>query len=237
MIEFLSASQNLPFVVALVVMGVIALLEGVGLVMGMGLSSVLDSILPDIDLDLDVDADVDVDVDVDVDGGGLHGHELAGGVLTNLLGWLRVGRVPILVLATIFLGAFGSIGLTIQSILDATLGMLPGLLVVVPTFILSLPLVRIGGGIYAAIIPDDETSAVPKASFVGSVAVISTSSTARRGFPAQAKLKDAFGETHYIMVEPAEDAHVFEGGSEVLLTEQRGSLFAGIPAPDLEESE
>ena len=51
MFEFLTASANLPFTVALTVMLFIAFLEGVGTVLGFAFSSLLDSLLPDIDID------------------------------------------------------------------------------------------------------------------------------------------------------------------------------------------
>ncbi|MCG8592556.1 MAG: YqiJ family protein, partial [Proteobacteria bacterium] len=92
MLEFLAAPQNLPFTVALCVMLGIAILEGVGTLLGAGLSSLLDSLVGEIDFDVDADADVDADV---------HGPgHVGGGLFTGLLGWLRFGRVPVMAVET-----------------------------------------------------------------------------------------------------------------------------------------
>ena len=79
----------------------------------------------------------------------------------------------------------------------------------------------------ARIIPKDETEAVSEKSFVGCVATI-TIGTASKGKPAQAKLRDRLGNTHYVMVEPDIDGQFFETGSEVLIVMQTGSVFTAI---------
>ncbi|MCB0346344.1 MAG: YqiJ family protein [Bdellovibrionales bacterium] len=220
MIEFLLAGQNLPFSVALGVMVAIGLLEGVAAMVGLGVSGVLDSMLPDLDLpdaDLDLDLDADADFDLHVDGG-----------LTKLLGWLHVGRVPVLVLFIIFLTSFGLCGLALQWFAETSFGvMLPSLVACVPAFFAALPCVRVTGGLIAKIIPKDETSAVSEDSFVGRVAIL-TLGTARRSEPAQAKLKDQHGQTHYVMVEPDETEEEFEAGTHVLLVKRNGSVFQAI---------
>ena len=91
MIELLTAPESLPFAVALVVMLAISMLEGVGTVLGLSLSAVLDSMLPDFDLGVDVEAP---QLDAQPSG------------FTAVLGWLRFGHVPALVLLIVFLTAF-----------------------------------------------------------------------------------------------------------------------------------
>ena len=66
------APGNLPFAVALIVMGGLTALEVLGTLLGMGLSQLIDSALPDFDLGLDADADVGVDLGADA-GVDLHG--------------------------------------------------------------------------------------------------------------------------------------------------------------------
>jgi hypothetical protein len=168
------------------------------------------------------DIDIDVDVDLDADGA------VSGNSLTRLLGWLRIGQVPVLILLIILLTSFGLIGLGIQSVAHGAVGfMLPGWIASVPALIVSLPVVRVLGGGLAKVMPKEETDAVSEASFIGRVAVI-TLGSARSGSPAEARLKDEHGQVHYIMVEPDSDKEAFEQGSTVLLVKQESAVFKAI---------
>jgi len=210
MIELLMAGPNLPFAVALCVMLVIAVIEGVAMLLGAGLSDVLDSMLPEIDLDVDFDADV------------------SPSTFSRLLGWLRIGRVPALMLLVVLLTAFGLIGLLLQSFANGLLGTyMPAMVAVIPAFFLSLPVVRVAGGALGAIMPTDETDAVYSDTFIGRTATIILGE-ATLGSSAEAKLTDEHGHTHYVMVEPDIAGTSFPQGSRVLLTEQSGAVFKAI---------
>lgn len=206
---FLTAWQTLPFTVALGVMTLIALAEAIGFFFGSGISSALEGLFPDSDISVDAGAD---------------GHDTLGA----LLSWLRVGEVPILILLVIFLTSFGVIGLALQSITSDALGFLwPGWIAVIPAFLLSLPTVRGLGGVIGRIMPKDETSAVSRDSLVGRVATI-VLGTARNGSAAQAKVRDAFQQDHYVMVEPDNDGEEFPQGKQVLLVRRAGGTFFAI---------
>lgn len=218
--EFIFAQQNTPFAVALALMFLIALMEGVTTFLGAGLSGLLDSLLPEMDFDLDVDLDVDADIDAP----DIH----TGSALTKILGWLRFGQVPALVVLVIFLTSFGLIGYILQACSGELIGrMLPALPASAIAVIGALPFVRIGGGILARVMPKDETDAVAEKTFIGLVAVI-TLGTAQSGKAAQGKLKDRHGQTHYIMIEPDEAEEEFIQGTEVLLVRQQGAVFRAI---------
>lgn len=226
MIAFALANQNLPFAVALVLMLLIAILEGVTTILGMGLSGFLDSLMPemDVDIDLDMDVDMDVDMDADIDGPDFH----TGTPLTKMLSWLRIGQVPVLVLLVIFLTAFGLFGLGTQSVaLRLTGRLMPSIAAAGIALLLALPMVRMFGGILARVMPKDETEAVSEKSFIGLVAVITTG-TARHGGAAQGKLQDRHGQTHYIMIEPDDAQEIFVQGTEVILVRQQGAIFKAI---------
>lgn len=212
MFEFLTADQNMPFTVALAVMFGIAILEGLMTILGAGLSSIIESLMPDIDMDVD-----------------LSGPEVQSpSPLSRLLGWLRIGQVPVLMLLVIFLTSFGLIGIAIQSFANQTFGaLLPAWLASVPAVLLSLPVVRVMGGILSAVMPKDETEAVSADTFVGRVATI-TLGTSKAGHPAEARMSDVHGTSHYIMVEPDNEAESFNKGDEVLLVRQSGSVFKVI---------
>jgi hypothetical protein len=154
-------------------------------------------------------------------------------VLGRFLAWLYVGTVPVLMVLIVFLTVFGLIGLTAQHLLRAALGMaLPGIVAVPIVLVAVLPVVRACTGGLARVMPRDETSAVDAATFVGRTAVI-TGGAAKVGMPAQARLTDQFGTTHYVLVEPEDAEDTFPTGSLVLLLRQTGGgRFSAIANPN-----
>ncbi len=224
MFTLLSTPECFPFAIALAIMLGMAALEGVSSLLGFGASSFLDGLVPEMDFDIDVDADAGFEVE------GVAGP----GVLTQTISWLRVGRVPMLVLLVVFLTSFGLIGLTLQSTLLSVTGrMLPAAVMSVPALLGALPSVRFFGGLLEKVLPKDETAAVSRGTFVGRVAHI-VLGTARRGAPAQARVRDEHGRTHYVMVEPDEEGEEFNAGDPVLLVRADGSRFRIIrPSSDV----
>ena len=215
---FIFATQNMPFAVSIMLMLIIAVLEGATTLLGVGISGFLDSLLPEMDFDVDLDVDADMDLP-EIE---------SASVFTKVLGWLRFGQVPALVIMVIFLTAFGICGYVAQALLfNATGHMLPAFAASGVAFVCALPFVRVGGGILAKIMPKDETDAVAEKSFIGLIAVI-TLGTARSGSPAQGKLKDRHGQAHYVMIEPDVAKEEFSQGTEVLLVRQKGSVFTAI---------
>ena len=147
--------------------------------------------------------------------------------------------MPVIMLLVIFLTSFGLIGLALQSFLNNLTGtLLPGGIAVVPALLLAVPLVRVFGGFLGRILPKDETDAVSEDSLVGQIATL-TLGTATKGSPAEAKVKDTRGTTHYIMVEPDVDGEALSAGSAVLLVRRTGAVFTAIgnPSPALVDSE
>lgn len=205
--EFLFATQNLAFTVALALLSLLVLLE---LGMGGGLAEFLDTLVPDLEVDAD-------------------GHALATDSLpTKLLAWLRAGKVPMLMLVAIFLGVFGVGGLLLQFVcVQFGFGMLPGVLAAVLMFFLAMPFVRFASSLLGDLLPRDETQVLSQEALVGRVAVI-VIGTARRGAAAQAKLRDEFRTTHYVMVEPVDDHEEFQQGQEILLVARSGAGYRAV---------
>lgn len=209
---FLLAGQNLPFAVALGLLFVIGLLEGGALLLGGGLSGFIES-------HLHVDADLDGEIDV---------HAL--GWVDRMLGWLHVGRVPVLVVLVLFLAFFALSGFALQSVVWGLTGyLLPAPLAAAPACFAALPGVRLVARGIAKVIPKDETEAISRDSFVGRVATI-TRGTARVGAPAEAKFKDQHGQTHYVLVEPDGGEDTFGAGDEVVIVRAMAARFAAIRA-------
>lgn len=209
--DFFTDSHNIPFVISLCVMLSIALLEALSMMLGHGLSGVIDSITPDLDVDINTP---------DISGGEWS--------LAGLLSWLRIGQVPLLILIVVFLTGFGLSGLIIQAIIIQTSGSpLPAAIAAIPAFAASLPMVRWLGGGLNKIMPKDETQVVSVENFIGCMATI-TLGTAIKGKPAQAKVKDTHGMYHYIMVEPEEDGVSFSRNNKILLVKREKSVFYAI---------
>jgi hypothetical protein len=185
----------------------LTVIEGLGLLFGHGgLFGWADHWLPD-GHDLDIDAD-------------------------GWLGWLHLGKVPLTILLIIFLTAFGVTGLAAQLAAREWLaGFLPLPLVAVGALLLALLAARKLGGAIGRIIPKDETFAVSLEELAGRVATVVTG-TARAGRPAQARVRDALGHSHYVMVEPDAEGDEFPAGTEVLLLRRTGgSRFLAIANP------
>jgi membrane protein implicated in regulation of membrane protease activity len=156
-----------------------------------------------------------VDFDADLDGGG------------DLLGWLGVGRVPLLMLLVLFLAFFGLAGLAIQQLA----GPLALWIAVPAAAAAALPLTGLGARGLGRIMPGDETTAVSLDSLVGRRGTI-TIGTARRGSPAQARVKDVHGQVHYVMVEPYDDDHSLGEGETIRLDRREGNIFIALARAD-----
>jgi hypothetical protein len=225
-LEFLTAAQNLPFGVALGIVLALLAIEGLGMLFGLGLSGLSDSIFPDFDFDLDLDADLDADLDIS------HGFGLG-----DFLVWLRLGKVPTGILLFLLLASFSIAGYMIQLAALSLFGsMMSASLASLIAFIASIPSLHYSASIVEKIIPQDETDAVSAASFVGRSAEI-VLGAARRGHSTQAKLRDENGNTHYVMVEPTEDDGELKVGEEIIITSIEGSLYRARRAKEVHPSE
>jgi hypothetical protein len=207
------APESAPLLIATLVLLAIAVVEGLGLFLGLSASHWLDGLVGDHSL-----------------------HVPDSGLLEAWLGWLHVGRVPILVLVVVFLGAFSVIGFAANAIVHGLLGVyIPALLAAPAAVVAAMPVVRFTGGALARLMPKDESSAVTLDSLIGRLATV-VSGTARAGFPAQAKVTSEHGQVIYLMVEPDQSDVTFAATEQVLLVKRvSGTRFQGIrnPRPDL----
>lgn len=194
----LLAASNLPFVIALAALALIALVQ----VTGLG------------DM-LEGDADAD---------GGL---ELGGfgDALTALLG---LGRVPLLIWLASLLLVFGSIGLIGQMWIADWLGApLSAGWAVLAAGVAALPLNALAMRPLAAVMPRDETTAIALDELLRRDAEIQIG-TARAGSPARAKVIDRHGQAHNVMVEPHDANTQLNAGDTVLLVRREGETFYAI---------
>ena len=229
MIAYFTAPGSYPFTVALLVMLGLLAFEIISLINGLGANDVIDDFIVS-------------NVDMPEGGYALSGEwpdgaepsgvAESGSAVGHLLAWLYVGRVPVLMVLIVFLTVFGLAGLMVQFILREAMGMaIPGVIAAPVVFFASLPLVRACAGGLARILPGEESSAISTATFVGRTAIM-VGGNARTDLPAQARLTDRFGTTHYVMVEPEEPDQVLENGSLVLIVRRLDSRFTAIPNPN-----
>jgi hypothetical protein len=216
MLDFLFASDNVPFMFACAVLVLLLVLQLISLVMGFGVETPLDMAIPDLDLP----------TEIHVDGGNL---EAVSGPLRALT-WLGLGRVPVVILIGLYLTFFAAVGLALQGMVFSLTGqryMLPFWLAWIPALAATVPLARYASMGIARIMPREETTAVSSRTFIGRVAIIITG-TARSGSPAEAKLHDEHGQVHYLLVEPDVQTDEFTQGTDVLIVSQNGATFRGI---------
>lgn len=203
------ASETAPFAVALGLTLAIALIELAGLLFGAQPSAVVDSALPDLDVDAGVD-----------------GLEL--GPLSQSLSWLSFGKLPALVVIILATASFGLIGFVGQDALRRTIGFaLDPWIASIPAAVGAAFMTRHLGLALAKIMPKEESDAVSTKAFIGRVATVFRG-VAGAGHPAEAKLTDIYGKTHYVLVEPDEGEPSMPEGSEVVIIRQEGPVYRAI---------
>lgn len=204
------APETAPFAIALCVTLGIALIELFGLISGLSASHAIDGALPDLHA-----GDVAVD--------GVHVEPLG-----HVLSWFSFGRVPSMVVLILLLASFGLFGFIEQELIRRTFGVaLHPLTASIPAAVGAAFAAHFGGRIIGRLIPRDESDAVSRTSFLGQIATV-VRGEARAGQPAEAKLRDIHGRTHYLLIEPEEPDERFGAGSEVLLVRQSGGVFRAV---------
>lgn len=188
--SFLLTDQNLPFAIALAILGILVVLELVGLVLGASPSGMADELLP---------------------------FEFDGALPSGWLTWLGTDRVPTYLWGLVFLACFGTAGLVVNAAAEAALGSLLGWPLSVPGALVSGLLLTSGvTRAVARVLPADESSAADVSSLEGLSALV-REGVARKGYPAQAKLTDGHGQPHFPMIEPIDDGEEISPGEEVIL--------------------
>jgi hypothetical protein len=195
-----------PFVLAVGLLMLAAVLEGLALLTGASLSHWLDGAVAD--------------------------PGQPDGAIGSTLGWLHIGKVPVIILIIIFLTTFGIVGLAAQLIVkDATGHFMPPLIPAGIAAVAAIGAIRIFGAALGKVIPRDESTAVSDASLVGRVGTI-VIGVAKSGRPAEARIHDEHGTPHYVMVEPEGPEEAFEAGASVLLVRHlKGRHFHAIHNP------
>ena len=160
--------------------------------------------------------------------GAAHLHLDADGDGGDLLGWLGIGEVPLLIVLVVLLALFGLIGMAGQQAAAALLGAPVSPWIAAPAaLVAALPLTGSCARALSRILPGDETTAVSLDSLVGKRATIVVGS-ARHGCAARAQVRDAYGQVHYIMLEPSDERQIIAEGETALIVAREGELFIGL---------
>lgn len=214
MLSFLLADANLPFSIAIALMLIIGLFEGVGALVGTGFGNMLDALIPDYDVNPEFDV---------ADAG-------SNNALSRLLGWLRVGKVPLLMILIALLIAFGSCGLAINLMSGSIIGFMLPLWISLPAALAcAIPVTRVVVRIIEFILPKDETSSISLDHLIGRQAYI-TLGEAREEKPAEARVTDQHGTNHYILLKPEQGHGPFQPGHPLLLVRRSENTFIAIEA-------
>jgi hypothetical protein len=206
MSEFFIDPSNYPFFSAAFILVTILCLEVVAMLFGASLNGLFDS---SHDLNLD-------------------SNPAESSAIASTLSWIRYKKVPLLITLVLVLMLFSVIGYSIQLLVYHNFDVLLPYYVSVPiSFILTVPLVRISSVFIGKYVLKEESSAISESSFSGKIAVINQGK-AQKGFPAEAKLTDSYGQLHYIMVEPDAEGDIYEEGTQIVILEKKDYYFTSI---------
>lgn len=207
--QLLNTPQTAPFGIALMIMLLLFIIEVIALMVGGG-NDWVDGLLPD---ELNPHAEVGVDV-------------ADAGIAIRFLSWIYVGKVPVLMLLVLFLTIFGLLGFFIQNLMISIVGFyLPSLLAVIVVWFLSLPILRVTAKGVHKILPKDETTAINQSELIGRIGTV-VIGKATKDTPAQIRVKDTHGQTHYVMAYADNDELM--QGETVLLVAQKEMYFVAI---------
>jgi hypothetical protein len=214
MIAFFLSIDNLPFTISLITMLAISFLEGISLIIGISFFGIFEMLFPS-------------HADADKRQGSMSE--------STSKSWALIprGKVPFIVIVVIFLSSFSLAGFFMQYVAKSLSGQyIRWFYAIWPPFIIAMLCVSFVTVILSKVhLKNIESSyAVRENTFVGKVAII-TIGTAKKGQPAEAKLRDQYGKTHYVMVEPDGREDQFERSTQVLLVRKEKSIFKAIENP------
>lgn len=126
-LEFVFSLDNYIFTGAIILILFLVFVETFMKLTNAGVSDMIDEVIPDFD--------------------DLSKHK-KNSFLINFFRWIRVKQIPFLILLVIFLFSFGVSGLFVQSIIFKSLNTLSlSILVIIPSFLFSLFVLRVVGGV------------------------------------------------------------------------------------------
>lgn len=229
-VGFFFADQNAAFLATAVIALVIAAVEIVSLLLGLGVSELVDDVLPDIG-PATTGAEADVgDIDLDLDSGA-DTPEMESNFFIDALAWLNVGRVPFLVLLMAFLTLFTLAGYGLQLLVTGILPFyLPAVIAAPVALVAAIPATRWTSRGLGHVVPREESYATGNDDLIGRLATVSLGPVTRRA-AGKAKVADQHGNLHFVRIRAARRGVKFQTDATVLLVGHKRSLFEVIAPP------
>jgi hypothetical protein len=227
MLDTLLAPPLVPFTLSLALLFALLTVELVMLALGASLLGDAGD-APESGVEGDgVDLDFDLDPDLDLATGQA---PAAPSPSPSLLGWLGFGKMPTLIWLATLLLSFGVSGLVLQSLAASVLGQpLPAIAAAIPSAGAALWGTGRFGAVFARFLPRTETQSVSQRQLARRIGTV-TQGTARRGTPAEVRVTDRHGNTHYLRAEPhRDDEHIPEGTEVLVIRHQPTGGFRLIP--------
>lgn len=217
--DFLAAPPVQPFSIAGAVVLLLLLLEIFGLLLSASPGAALDDWL-----DLDKGS---------LDKGGPDKGAVEGtGPLAAGLAWLNFGRLPALAVLVLLFGGFAAVGLGLQGLaLHVGGGLVSAWLLAVPALIGAGFAAHSLGGLFARVVPREESYAVTQDQLIGRIARL-TIGPADTDTPGRALVTDGAGNSHNVRVLSGVAGRRFEAGESVLLATRKDGLFLITAVPD-----
>jgi hypothetical protein len=226
MFQALLSTPYVPFALALGLLLALLGLELIALLLGGSLLGSGDADAPDV---AGPEAQFDFAPDAEPDVGALLEASVAMEAPDQDLpdgsaGWaglIGLGHTPFMIWLAALLMGFGLSGLILQSVVQNILGAPLGTtLAVLIAAVIGLGFARTFARFFGNLLPQIETTAT-SAQFMGGLRGVVTQGTARNGQPAEVRLRDRHGNTHYLRCEPFRDTDIIPEGTEVLTLRER----------------
>lgn len=148
----------------------------------------------------------------------------------GVLGYLNAGQLPLTLFVASAAAVFGLTGLGVQQVAVGTSGAPLALTWAIPiAAIAAVPGTHFVTKMLGAVLPKTETTAISGDDLIGRAGEI-MAGEGKRGSPVQAKLRDEYGQAHYVMVEPMRDDDTLHQGQTILLSARVGAIYHGIKA-------
>jgi len=191
----------IPFSIAFILLMVALVFEVIGLVlMGTGILSLLDHLIPDATPD----------------------HHF--GAFFDILHWVKHKNVPVSIWMSIVLSVFAVIGFTIQTIAYVKLGYAVNMFVV--SLIAITPAIFIAklvSDVFGSFMFVDSTVAITVEDLVGCEASIVIGVSTQQN-PAECKIVDRHGKPHYMMAVPFNASGVLTKSDSLVVLEVNGNM-------------
>ena len=150
--------------------------------------------------------------------------------MDSALGWLNLGRVPLLMLLMLLLGLFSAGGMVLQAVADASIGLLPPFAAIAASAAFALLTTGAASKLVARILPREESYALSDEDLLGKIGTVTVGPLESHAV-GKISVSDAHGNRHFPRARPAIAGDVIEIGAEVLIVDMKHREYRVIRAP------